>query len=38
MENSDRKRKIFIFANCLVQNKEKDGWVNTFLDQEKLLW
>ena len=38
MENSDRKRKIFIFANCLVQNNEKDGWVNTFLDQEKLLW
>ena len=37
-ENSGRRRKIFIFANCLVQNNEKDGWGNTFLDQEKLLW
>lgn len=38
MENSDRRRKIFIFANCIAQSKEKDGWGNTFLDQEKLLW
>jgi len=23
MENSDRKSKIFIFANCMTQNKGK---------------
>ena len=38
MENSDRKRKIFIFANCMVQNKGKDGGGDTFSDKEKLLW
>lgn len=37
-ENSDRRRKIFIFANCMVQNKGKDGGVDTFSDKEKLLW
>ena len=36
-EHSDRRRKIFIFANCLTQNKEEDGGVGTFSDQEKAL-
>lgn len=36
-ENSDRRRKIFIFANCLTQNKEEDGGVGTFSDQKKAL-
>jgi hypothetical protein len=36
-ENSDRIRKIFIFANCMTQNKGEDGGVGTFSDQEKPL-
>ena len=34
-EHSGRIRKIFIFANCLTQNKGSDGGVDTFSDQEK---
>ena len=36
-EHSDRKRKIFIFANCMTQNEREDGGVGTFSDQEKPL-
>ncbi len=36
-ENSDRRRKIFIFANCMVQNKGKDGGVDTFSDKGKTI-
>ena len=31
-ENSDRRRKIFIFANCMTQNKGKDEGVDTFIE------
>ena len=37
-EHSDRRRKIFIFANCMTQNKGEDGGGDTFSDQEKALW
>ena len=36
-EHSDRRRKIFIFANCMTQNKGEDGGGDTFSDQEKAL-
>ena len=36
-EHSDRRRKIFIFANCITQNEREDGVVNTFSDQKKAL-
>ena len=31
-ENSDRRRKIFIFANCMAQNKGKTEVVTTFIE------
>lgn len=31
-ENRDRRRKFFIFANCMTQNKGKDEGVDTFIE------
>ena len=31
-EHSDRIRKIFIFANCMTQNKGKTEGVTTFIE------
>lgn len=34
MENSDRRRKIFIFANCMTQNKGKTEGLSHFRIRE----